>query len=324
MKIIGITKKNTPCMWTCIGKGIEGLGKYVDIPVIMYDQEDIKQLQPDNDEIILIFQAGNFRCEGWNLRKVKKCFPNSKIIPLGADTNIFLFIHNRHELDYKLVDLYLDLDIRCIEHYGNLGIKVDQWMWTTSDWFLNYVKNFSLNNKYEKEYDFIGVYHPGTLNHGYRKEMLEFIKNKRYKFTNGGGNGHEDNDLDRLLSYYAKSYISLGTTSHGIDNFRTLKGFRDWIGMYLDCPLIYDNWEMVKNCYNDNVIYYDYNNFQTIIDSFKLLQNNDLRKEYLNKQKEWIVNNTIDKQLLKLLIKHNFISRNQLCTSQIENTDFLD
>jgi hypothetical protein len=307
MKIIGTTKYNTPCLWTCIGKGIEGLSKYTNIPIIIYDQQDIANgnIIKDNDDIILLFEAGCFQHAGWSLSKVKDWFPNSKLIPIAADTNIYLFLRNQHQLDYELVDLWLDLDTRCIDYYKNLGIQADQWMWTISDWFIDYIKKTTITLD-TKRYDFIGVYHIVSMIDGYRARLINYLKDHNLSFTNGGGNGHEDNDLERLINYYYHSHITLGTTSHNIgEDFRTPKGFRDWIGPFTGTPLIYDDYPMIMDCYQDTVPYYKYKDFDSIVELYNKYKGD---QKLLQKQQTWATNNTIDKQLYRLLQKYEFIS----------------
>jgi len=306
MKIIGTTKKNTPCLWTCLGKGIEGLKKYVDLPIVIYDQKEIadNKIVPDTSQVLIIAEAGCFQHAGWSLEKVKGYFPNSKIVLLAADTNIYLFIHKKHQVNFNLVDLWLDLDTRCIEYYQNLGIQADQWMWTISDWFIDYIKKFCFTLD-AKSYDFIGVYHIASMNEGYRSELIKYLQSQNLSFTNGGGNGHEDNDIDRLLNYYFHSHITLGTTSHNIGrDFRTPKGFRDWIGPFTGAPLIYDNYPMIMKCYKNVVPYYEYENFDSIIKLYNQYKND---KTLIQVQQAWATNNTIDKQLYRILQKYELI-----------------
>jgi hypothetical protein len=288
-----------------MGKGIEGLSKYVDCNIIIYDQEDIAQgkMSPDDDEVIIIFEAGCFQHAGISLQKLKEYFPNSKIIPLSADGNIHLFLRGQHQLDYRFVDLWLDLDPRCVKIYRELGINADQWMWTISDWFIDYIKQFAYTLE-TKTYDFIGVYHIASMDAGYRAELIKYIENCNLCFTNGGGNGHDDNDIDRLLNHYFHSHITLGTTSHNIPNFRTPKGFRDWIGPFTGAPLIYDDHPVIMDCYQDVVPYYRYDDFRSIIELYNKYKGD---QDLLQKQQYWAINNTIDKQLYRMLQKYEII-----------------
>jgi hypothetical protein len=306
MKIIGTTKKTTPCIWTNIGVGIEGLKKYLNCEVIIYDhlQWQQRQIDADSDELIFIFEAGTPFHTGWTLPQIKQYFPNSKLVPLAADASIFILERGQHQLDYNYIDLWLDCDQRCVDIYRNLGIDADIWMWTISDWFIDYITSYYNHCAQSKNYDFIGVYGPYTLEVGDRGHMLSYLKKHNFSFTNGGGNGPDDNDIDRLIDHFIKSKITLGTTSHTIPNFHGIKGFRDWIGPFTNTPLIYDDWHLVQKLYGDIVPYYRYNHPEDIVDLFYKVDGNF---EIINKQQLWAIENTIDKQLCRLLQKYGLL-----------------
>lgn len=311
MKIIGTTKLNTPCIWTCIGKGIEGLSKYINADVKIYDETEIRsrQIEPCDDKVIFIFEAGIPIHANFPLHIAKQYFPNSIFIPLATDT-IFYRYRNEHQMDLRLVDLYLESHKEVVDEYLSLGIKSDFWDWNISDWFIDYIEKNKI--KTDKIYDFIGVYHPGTIQNGkYRGNMIEYLQNHGYTFTNGGGNGHDDNDIDRLIKYYCQSKIVLGTSSHNISNTAQYrKGFRDFIGPFCDIPIIYDNYHEAIRDWGPIMPYYKFGDFREIVTlTDSLLSFHKIYNHFVYKQQNYARNNSIDKQLYRLLLKYNFINK---------------
>ena len=53
MKLIGTTNTNVSCIWTTIGKAIEGLGKELNLETIIYDDLQFKQklIKPEYDNV---------------------------------------------------------------------------------------------------------------------------------------------------------------------------------------------------------------------------------------------------------------------------------
>jgi hypothetical protein len=147
---------------------------------------------------------------------------------------------------------------------------------------------------------------------GYRAEMTKYIKECGYTFSQGGGTGHNDGNLEKIYRKYISSWFTLGTTSHNrpeLTKEGTMKGFRDWIGPILNSLLIYDNHpNIIKLFPVDYIPLYSYGKFDEILNIVDQLKKDTwLYKFFLSQQKKWAIDNTIDKQLYKLLLKHNFI-----------------
>lgn len=305
MKIIGTTKSTTPCLWV-FAQGIKGLEKYLDCKVILYDQSLFPYNIPStNEDLIFICEAGLPIHSNFPLEQAKKIWPNSRIIIWGTDT-IFWRQKGLHQVNLSLVDLYLEEHEVIINEYRDLGITCDFFDWNISDELINYINKTNIQE--EKIYDFIGVYHPYSLTPDkYRGRMISFLQQNGYSFTQGGGGSHDDNDISRLLKHYRQSRICLGTSSHSTSNeckFR--KGFRDFIAPFCNIPIIYDNYYEVINTWRDIMPYYECGNFNSIIDiTQNLYSNSELYNNYINKQKEYAINNSIDKQLFNLIKKYN-------------------
>jgi hypothetical protein len=309
MKIIGTTKLTTPCIWTCIGKGIEGFARLIGAPVTIYDQADFiaGRLQPDNDKIIFIFEAGFAQAQhtGWSIADLKRIWPNSTFVALSSDSIIWLKQHGRDQLDYSYVDLLLDVEDESINHYKSQGVLCDRWLWTTSNWMINHIEQYKYAPRtFNTQFDFILVANMGG---DYRTRLQAYIQQNGYSLTNGGGCGHDDNDLTRLFDFYKNSCVTLGTTSHNNPIIRGMKGFRDWIGPLLGAPLIYDNYPQAMYSYGSIVPYYGYNDFASLISLYNKIQNKSYKQFLIEQQTHWIYSNTIDEQLFRILLKHAII-----------------
>ena len=325
MKVTTIIDYTTPCLWTCLGKGVEGITKYLNIPVQTYERLALLYYDKpavDEEDIILIIEAGIVGVENQTythdittLSILKEIFPNSKVVILSSDAIFYIDVRKEPQVDFKYVDLFLDVDPRCVEHYQKEGIKADLWMWTLSDWLFGCARGYYLTHKldqYEKKYDFIGVYNQDSLTYGYRKNLLDYIKQNNLTFTSGGCNGTYDGNLLNLFNHYGMSKITLGTTSHALHpDFHSFKGFRDWIGPVLGSMLIYD--DFAQNYYKDIIPYYNYKTFDRLIDIATKVN----PMEWLPLQLEWAYHNTIDKQLVRLLLAHNLISQENIIDKSI-------
>lgn len=312
MKLIGTTNTNVSCIWTTIGKSIEFLGQLLGLDTIIYDDHEFKSkaIKPESDKVIFIFEAGTPQHAGYSMKDMKELFPDSVFIALSADAIIYIKELGYDQLDYNYVDILLDVEDEAVNYYTSRTPYLigEKWLWTTSSWLIGRAKdsisfNVSLGIK-RGDFDFICV---SIMAGEYRQNLKKYLESKGFKLTNGGGSGHNDNDLTRLFNHYYRSNITLGTTSHNNPKIRGMKGFRDWIGPLIDAPLIYDDYNQVMYSYGVSVPYYDYNDFDSIIELYESLQDPTNRRLLLDKQKAWIINNTIEEQLFKVIKKHGIL-----------------
>ena len=204
MKIIGTTNNKVSCIWTTIGKAIEGFGKMVNQETIVYDREDFLQgkIQRTEEDVLFIFEAGTPQHAGYSMAKMKWYLPNSTFIALSSDAIIYQKELGYDQLDYKYVDILMDVEDEAMEyHRKKCGVVGEKWLWTTSQWLMSEAYSFEFQREYDEPenciYDFICV---AILSGEYRQNMRKHLESAGYKFTNGGGNGHEDNDLHRLFT----------------------------------------------------------------------------------------------------------------------------
>ena len=324
-KIYTVTDFTVPFGVVSINYAIENLVNYIpNCTVKTYNlrEEFIPHkidIDVDND-VIFLCEVGYCIDAGLTTSDIFKYYPNGKIVILGCDTQYFMFQekhfqwHNPHE-----VDLTLDLMPQCVDVFKEHNITADLWMWTVSDSLLQLLKlNYGNIVDYDrKKYNFIGVYGPWTISNKdcYRHHMVNYITDNGLTFTRGNGNGFNDKDLGNLYCQYLNSWLTLGTTSHNnpfLTRMGGMKGFRDWIGPLLHCPVIYDSHENIQKlfCPNNKIPLYNYDKFDEIVKLGRYYSDINNRKEYeelIAIQTRWSFNNTIDKQLYRLLTQYNII-----------------
>lgn len=320
INILAITEYDKPFVYLTTGQAFKNLSSYIDCTVTILDfrhwfQSIRQQSIKANDIDLLICESVYIELNRFTITFLRSIYPNAKIVVLGSDTIYYITTgkNNGYQFDSPLeVDLFLEKMDVCIEEYQKRGVNVDSWMWTASDELLDYIEAKDKYYTQEREFDFIGVYHPISINNigSYRQRMVQYLTDHGYKFTQGGGTGHEDQNYDRLFSHYRRSWFTLGTTSHNNPLFHSMKGFRDWIGPAMGALLIYDDYpDVIKKFHGGTLVptypYEDFKAITEIADYYK----NDLEafNSLLELQKKWARANTIEKQLHKLFLEHHII-----------------
>jgi hypothetical protein len=301
--------------------GIQGLSKYIpDCEVITYTQDDLKygRVDRDSDSLLYISAIGHAQHAGRTTKYIKERFPQSKIVGLASDTSYY--IENNLGYQWKFsedVFLHLDLMPQYLDVFKQQGITTDLWRWTISDKLLDTLLPLGRAIDYDrKKYTFIGVYHPDSITKGYRKHLVEYIRDHGLSFTRGAGSGHNDNNLEDLWEYYLDSWLCLETSSHNdpkLNRLGTQKGFRMGASIALGTPAVADNHpnnDTCLRCRGNYVPFYDFDNLDTLIDLGKYYTDPAHREEYEEMiliQQSWLKDYTIDKQLYQLLQKHNLL-----------------
>lgn len=263
---------------------------------------------------LLIVEATYFEINGTTVQEVRRHYSNAAIIVLSSDAIYFVATGKNGGFQFQGlgdVDLFLELDPRVREHYRELGYRnIDEWKWTASAELLGHIAGTPNPPFEEREYDFIGVYAPHTIARegSYRNQMVRAIESAGLKFTQGGGSGHGDSDIDRLIQHYKNSKFTLGTSSH--DNpllTQCVKGFRDFMGPAAGSLLIYDNNPAIR-LYNCPMPVHPYGDFDRLISLTEEYKSNPLiYQSTLEAQQKWVLENTIEKQLFKKLKEHKLV-----------------
>ncbi len=325
LKIISFVDWDIGFVFSTLGWSIEGLKNYLNCEVKLYSYNELRQrtFDSDTDNLVLIFEAGMPGHSNWTIKQLREKYINCKIVALASDTCYYMANNLEGQLDYSDIDLTLELMPNCFDWLKNKGANVDLWKWTISERLYNYAQSFKsvynrsrYNLNYEiKEHDFIGVYNPGSIENPecWRHHAVKYIKDNKMTFTQGAENtGHSDTNFERLFENYLKSKFCLGTTSHNraeLTKLGCMKGFRDWIAPVLDCLLIYDDHPNIMSVFNqDNIIpTYKYDDLTTLSKVYEEYWLNEKYFDLLGRQKEWTINNTIERQLVELMLKHKIL-----------------
>lgn len=251
----------------------------------------------NQQEGLIVFAAARMKLEKITTGELRKQYPNLKQVCLGSDTILYWKMKNCFEfIDPTETDLFLDLLDEVVEGYGRLGMKTDSWMWTASD---DIIRNFMARPRLPKTKDFIGLFRCSSRGKAYRKKLWHII-GSRYQ---NNIIGHVSYDLNELYEANSSAQLALGTTSPSWTySYRTMKGFRDWIAPACGTVLIYDNHPDILRKYWTCPTY-DYDKPESI---FELVASLDYEK-VLAAQQAWILDNTIEKQFLRIFRKHGLV-----------------
>lgn len=261
-----------------------------------------------------LFIAESATLQRIHLREIKACLPNSFVVILGSDT-----VH--HGLDPSInpevpgalehVDLWLDLVSDVVASYRNYGLNAELWHWTTSEWYVEELREqseagigsgvYKHPGKDERPVDLIGLFRNNT---DYRKKLWSNLEADGLLCTKSGqGISYEPN---QLYWEYSRALLTLGTTSPSWTNCRTIKGFRDWIGPLCGSMLIYDDHTQIRNEYKNLIpIFYNYydpiGDIKFWVDSCKKVFDARDYQAIIDIQADWVRQNTIAKQLHRLI-----------------------
>ncbi len=277
---------------------------YEFVPILKHDWSAIKKDSGENIFLSIADQSYIHKPLSW----LKEQMPRCKIVMLGCDS-IYFAQYKQYD-DCGVVDLHLDLLSEVVEYMTTIGRKADRWSWTTSKSFIDDLTKLTLSSR--KTHDAIALIRErGQFATPYRYELRSYLLKAGYKVLMN----LELTNMRKVYDLYACSWISLGTTSSSWDQGRTqrtMKGFRDWISPWLNTVLIYDKHSDIMTgtdafeSYSSSVPLYEYDSFQSIIDLTNELKNTPTEYcRWLEKQRQYSVDNTIEKQLLFLFRKHN-------------------
>ncbi len=304
--VVTVTDSSTPFAYITVQLGIETFALSNSYSLTAYEKKRFYQrrIEKDSDDVIVIVEAAYLEEGRFSVSELRKFFPNSKVVVLGSDTFYHIHRGTRQFQGLEDCDIFLDLMESCAAEYSRYT-TTDTWNWTTTRPLNNYLLKFAEENKHiVPDTDFISVLGKHTLERGYRKKMVDFIRESGLTFTRGDSDGYHDQDMDKLYRSYLRCRYTLGTSSHD-NGMRSQKGFRNEIGPLNSRLLITDSFLDTVNQYKDIGIYYDYDDLNTIVNIIKEYPyGSDQYKKKAEEQKEWVVNNTIEKQLKNIFVKH--------------------
>lgn len=234
------------------------------------------------------------------MNKVREKFSKLKLIPLGADMRYY---HGGvNAIDYK-PDLFIDPMMEVVNEGKSLFPSRHIW-WSISETTIKEIEDLNLDET--KEIDAICLCndnHP-TRNSFFKKLDSCGVSLKR--------NLHMFN-MEEVYRLYSKCWICLGITCPIIKEYRTMKGFRDWIAPFCGTILIYDDYPDIVNEFSSEKIVpiYPYMNECEVKSVLNLLKesgkNSFIYQALLDKQKKWAKLNTMEAQLEKIFLEEKVL-----------------
>lgn len=233
-----------------------------------------------------------------DLRNLKKKCPNAKLIVFSADT-----IYSGEGADKWATwepDLWLDTIESVVLNTTLFPCK--QLFWTISESVINEIQSLSHELNFEKTNFFLTMCRCAQPERFLFFHELE-IRNKRVR--------HTLNLWEPKLIYqsYAESWFSLGISSPvWAGKPRSMKGYRDWIAPFCDTVLIYDDYPDVQKYWPCPI--YKFQDYKDCIRiTTDLITNPKEYQRWIEIQKQWGYNNTIEKQLERILMEIKWLNR---------------
>jgi hypothetical protein len=259
-------------------------------------QEVIDQVTPFDEETIFITTFDS-RWKIKHYESIKKKIPNLKVVFLGSDTHYTGRteegkILGLEQLEWP-IDLYLD-SIKSVTEEAQDYVESAHYYWTASRSVIDIINELELSK--EKQYDAICLC--STDNSGfYRREMFQALDEQSLWVLRN----LREKDLFKIFDIYARSWVALGTTTPCFDTkARSMKGFRDWIAPFCNTPLIYDDYPDILDI-GPIIPTYKYGEWETAGKLIRELQEDkDRYNSLIEQQKEWCLDNTLERQLLKI------------------------
>lgn len=330
MKIITVTEPRFYTHWTTtlalrdIASTIGAEFEEYWIPPCYGVPFTLDEVKQEDDEVIAVIHAAHLKIAKIKVSDLRSKWPKAKIVTLGSDTIPYTVGEGHHEslLTDKIngfefvspldADLHLDSMWSCVQYLRGKGVKADHWLWSVcneswrlADYMLSMFKHVG------KTFDAICFGNVNIQNDNYRRRMWQHLSNRGLRIYFGGSlpfTTLEESELKKIYLHYISSCVTIGTTSPSWTSARTMKGWRDSLGIVLGAPLVYDQHEEIEAVYPDIVPLYDYNNFDSLADLiFEFRDNRNKADDLCDKQRSWLKNWTIEKQFMRKFAEYGII-----------------
>lgn len=294
-----------------IDMGIEAFASLLGQEYRMYNLS--QAFEPSLDNNIVILQGFQFRGEsravglcGNSIDNIRAYFPNSYIIVMGSYS---IYCRDYIEYDHpNKADLHLDTSYDVSEEFKKRGYNADMFLWSGNQPVFNQAKDFyATYGKLASVREAICLCRSSDSSfpggHFYDRSVLfKGIRNAGISL----GYNLELFNLADCIRVFAESDVAIGTTTPSSDPQRNGKGFRDWLGPFVGCPLIADDYSGYIDLYEGIVPMYKYGDIADCIDKIRFIQQLDpeARSELLARQVAFAELNTIEQQLLRVYKKH--------------------
>ncbi len=240
----------------------------------------IDSLQQQSEPCIVCIENNYYHDEAF-LAKLKRKFPNSKIVMFSGDT-----VYYKPQI---VPDLLFETMKECI---GWVNCPTEHFYWSISEDLMRQAEN---TERLPKEQDCI------CLCNGASNERRIFMG------TVGCLYGLDIWNLEAIFKAYSKCWVALGHTVSVWENRpRSMKGFRDWIAPFCDTVLIYDNYPDIIDI--GVVPTYEFKNPDSAKALIERLKNEpEFYAGILKMQKEWAYAHTLEYQIGTTLRKHDLL-----------------
>ena len=226
-------------------------------------------------------------------RLLRQKFPNAKLACFTGDS----IYYGYPDAFPWTVDLWLDTVKIAVNK--TTKFPAEHFYWSVSETILRDIQASALECGAKSRW-FISLCHSNS------GERTRFMNDLKYSGREVLWNQNLW-ELRPIYELYAKSWFALGHTTPVHDNkARSMKGFRDWLAPALDCLLIYDDYPDIRDL--EIVPTYKYLDAGEVIRLTDLLRNNPkLYQDFLEKQKKWAWDNSLEQQIERLFKKYGFL-----------------
>lgn len=223
----------------------------------------------------------------------KSKFPNSKIVMFGGDV---IYYGRPAGIPWPL-DLLIDTMQEICNDRDKVAFPIEHYYWSVSETIIEQIENTQFDNIKEKV--LISLCRDASSE---RTAFFSNLKENGYPVTWNLNLWQ----AEQIYKEYNKHKFSLGhTTPVWTGRNRSMKGYRDWISPFTNTVLIYDDYPDILDIGKYIVPIYRYLDYKDCINLINAIdEDSKLYNEILLRQKEWARNNTLEKQIDKIVQKH--------------------
>ena len=261
-------------------------------------QWHIDDVEPTNDDILVFFIYETKREPVDFQRLLQKC-PNAKTVQISCDGQDDFGVTGYYNPEY--INIHLDLIEEYADRMNEKGVKSELFWWTISEKTLDVINT---SPDVERNLDFICLCRICTYE---REWFFNQISTTRKIIA-----GINCNDMHQVVSLYKRTKFTLGIThsTHSGHPKRSIKAFRDWIGPLCGSMLVYDDHPQICKYFSNFVPIYRYNEIDSLLSVTDFIRENQEQYDLIvQHQQDWIKNNFIETQLLKIFTKYNLMEK---------------
>ena len=317
IKIIQFVETQYPFICDSYHSAIQNLhliDKNVQTLSYTYDQLRNNQILSENNGVILFLEAGQLepRFSGWNYKKFKSYFSDSKIVVWSSDLQYYQTNFGTMQFeDGDKIDLVFECTPYCRTWWSAIGVNSVSIPWTISKSLYKQLTELAGDyiNFYRKSNDFMCL---ANFSSEYRRNLLTYLDRERFSSRIGGN--HQDQNLEKTYNDFLDSWICIGTSSHNrpelnLPGRRTMKGYRDALAIALNCLLIYDDDLEVDKVWNiKGMPRWRFDDFSTIGEIYEYYKYHLVEyRDKLREQQMWLVGHLLDDLIYYNLKKYNIL-----------------